>query len=273
MTQDIHPNIEQEARRIVQAGQARGILLRLLGGLAIRVHSPSATHRALARSYPDLDFATPGKNAQPAEALFTDLGYEPNKTFNLFNGDARLLFYDPGHSRQIDVFVGGFQMCHRLPITERLALEPLTLPLAELLLTKLQIVQLNEKDIRDICALLLDHALGETDPEMINVARIGQICAADWGLWRTVTLSLSKVQDRLATYALDPQDAATIVDRLDRFRRVLHEMPKSLKWKMRPHIGESPVVRTSGRSQTRLRGDHVGRNTRHVRLPEPDAIT
>ena len=238
MPNQIRDDIQEEALRIVKEGEAQGILLRLLGGLAVRLRSPSATHRALARTYPDIDFATPVKRAQSVESLFANLGYEPNKSFNLFNGDSRLLFYDHAHARQIDVFIGGFTMCHRLPITERLSLEPLTLPLAELCLTKLQIVQMNEKDIRDLSALLLDHPLGEADGETINLARVVHLCAEDWGLWKTVTLSLKKVQDFCDAYPLEPEDKATIVQRLDILRHALDNSPKPLKWKMRAAIGE-----------------------------------
>ncbi len=238
MSDQIREDIQEEALRIAQAGQAQGILLRLLGGLAVRLHSPSAQHRALARSYPDIDFATPVRQSQRVEKLFVGLGYEPNKSFNLFNGDSRLLFYDHANERQIDVFIGAFEMCHHLPITERLAVEPLTLPLAELLLTKLQIVEMNEKDIRDLCALLLDHPLGDNDAETINLARVVGLCSQDWGLWKTVILSIKKVQDFCDAYPLEPGDKATIVQRLDILRMALNESPKPLKWKMRAAIGE-----------------------------------
>jgi hypothetical protein len=235
---EIHDDIEQEARRIITAGQAQGIVLRLLGGLAVRVHSPSASHRALARSYPDIDFATPARRSQAVEALIVGLGYEPNKTFNLLNGSSRLLFYDVSHARQIDVFVGSFEMCHRLPIGERLDQDAPTIPLAELLLTKLQIVQMNEKDIRDICALLLDHPFGENDQETINLPRIVQLCAEDWGLWKTITVSLRKVQDFCDAYSLAASEKLTIIERMTVLRSALDAAPKSLKWKMRAAIGE-----------------------------------
>jgi hypothetical protein len=238
ISDQILSDIQDEALRIAQAGQAQGILLRLLGGLAVRLHSPSAQHRALARTYPDIDFATPVRRSQLVENLLAGLGYEPNKSFNLFNGASRLLFYDNANQRQIDVFIGAFEMCHRLPITERLSVEPLTLPLAELLLTKLQIVQMNEKDIRDLCALLLDHPLGEGDRETINLARVVELCNQDWGLWKTVTLSIKKVQDFCDAYPLEPQDKATIVQRLDILRLAVNDSPKPLKWKMRAAVGE-----------------------------------
>lgn len=238
MTGQINQDIQEEALRIMKEGDAQGILLRLLGGLAVRMHAPSATHRSLARSYPDLDFATPLRRSQTVAELLTVLGYEPNKTFNLLNGDRRLLFYDQGNGRQIDVFVGQFEMCHKLPITERLNLDPLTIPLAELLLTKLQIVEMNEKDIRDVCALLIDHPLGDNDSETINLSRVTLLCDADWGLWKTVTLSLKKAKDVSSTMSLEPDVKSILDDRLDQLTRTIQKSPKPLKWKMRARIGE-----------------------------------
>jgi hypothetical protein len=234
----IHDDIEHEARRIIEAGQAQALLLRLLGGLAIRMHSPSASHRALARSYPDIDFVAPARRSQVIETLLAGLGYEPNKSFNLYNGDSRLLFYDREHSRQIDVFVGQFEMCHRLPIAERLDQETLTIPLAELLLTKLQIVHMNEKDVRDACALLLDHPLGEGDQETINLARVSRLCGDDWGLWKTVSLSLDKVRDFYEDHDLEAGAKSTLGERVGGLRQALDQAPKSIRWKLRAAVGE-----------------------------------
>ncbi|MGH2523312.1 MAG: hypothetical protein ACRDH2_12480, partial [Anaerolineales bacterium] len=115
----IHPDALDEAHRIVAEAAGQGLTLRLLGGLAVRLHSPSAAHRALARSYPDLDFASADKRGYKLEAFLAELGYAPNKTFNLLNGNHRLLFFDDANNRQIDVFVGSFHMCHRIPFTEQ----------------------------------------------------------------------------------------------------------------------------------------------------------
>jgi hypothetical protein len=238
MTSQIYDNIDDEARRIVAAADARGLLLRLLGGLAVRLRSPSAGHRALSRAYPDIDFMAASRNSQAIEALLAELGYQPNKEFNLLNGSARLLFYDPERERQIDVFVGQFEMCHRLPIGERLDRDQLTIPLAELLLTKLQIVQMNEKDVRDICALLIDHPLGAGDGEAINLARIARLCAEDWGLWKTVMLSLQKVRDFCEPYDLAASDKQKLLERVGSLSQALEAAPKSLKWKVRARLGE-----------------------------------
>ncbi|MBI4675558.1 MAG: hypothetical protein HY741_28270 [Chloroflexi bacterium] len=231
-------NIHDEALRVVQTAQQQGVTLRLLGGLAIRLHSPSATHRSLARPYPDIDFATPHKQASKIEKVFAELGYAPNKNFNLFNGDVRLLFYDDAHRRQVDIFVAQFRMCHKIPITERMNLEPLTIPLAELLLTKLQIFEMNEKDIRDVCALLLDHPLGENDNEIINVIRLTQLTSDDWGLWKTSMLSISKVKRYVQTTEMEAHQHDTLAARLGGLEAALQTSPKSMRWKMRDRVGE-----------------------------------
>jgi hypothetical protein len=231
-------DIHAEALRVVQSAQQQGITLRLLGGLAVRLHSPSANHRSLARPYPDIDYATPQKQAAKIEKLFGELGYSPNKNFNLFNGDVRLLFYDDEHRRQVDIFVAQFVMCHKIPITERMSLDSPTIPLAELMLTKLQIFELNEKDIRDLCALLLDHPLGENDDETINVKRVSQLTSDDWGLWKTCMLSLGKVRRYIDTVEMDPPQQETLRARLGGLEAAMQSSPKSMRWKMRERVGE-----------------------------------
>ncbi len=227
-----------EARRIIDAASQRDVALRVLGGLAVAMHSPSAGHRALARPYPDLDFVSADHRGYRVEPVLVDLGYEPNRSFNLYNGDRRLLFLDAGHARQVDVFLGTFHMCHALPVTERLATEPWTLPLAELLLTKLQIVEMNDKDTRDVAALLLDHPLGPLDKETINLPRLEELCCADWGLWKTVGLSLDKVEQAVAAFDLEPSERDLVGRRLQELRRALDEAPKSIGWRLRARVGE-----------------------------------
>lgn len=229
--------LQTEAIRIVEIAQTAGVTLRLLGGLAVLLHSPSATLPALVRAYADFDLATDGR-AREVEPVLAGLGYQPDQQFNLLQGSTRLLFHDPNGARQVDVFVGAFEMCHKLPLTERLALEPLTLPLAELLLTKLQIVQLNDKDLRDACALLLDHPVGAGDTETINAARVAQLCADDWGLWRTISGNLDATAAFAERVDLSVPQRSIIAERIAELRRALDAAPKSLKWRMRAKVGE-----------------------------------
>lgn len=237
MQNEIQSSIEAEAVRIVAAGEAQGLRLRLLGGIAIRLRAPSAARPAFARRYPDIDLATDAVKSRPVEQLLTELGYTPDREFNILNGSTRLLFFDLAHQRQVDIFVGHFEMCHRLPLAGRLDLDPLTLPLAELLLSKLQIVQINEKDLRDICALLLDHPVGTADGETINGRRIAELCAKDWGWWKTVMLSMDKVAGFCSSKDLDSAATQQILERVDALRTALHNTPKSLGWKARAAVG------------------------------------
>jgi hypothetical protein len=138
------PDIVDEVQRLMEASDQKNMHLRLSGGLASRVHSPSATHRTLRRDYPDMDFVVPKRVKRKLDGFFAELGYVPEKNFNLLNGDRRQIFYDAGSGRRIDVFVGDFEMCHKLPMRNRL-ITPCHHSLAELFLSKTQIVELNRK--------------------------------------------------------------------------------------------------------------------------------
>lgn len=232
-----NPDILQAAVELVEHAAQSGIALRLLGGIAVRLHSPSAARGVLARSYADIDLLLPSRRGVDVEALLAQLGYEPDREFNLLNGDRRLLFFDPPNDRQVDIFVGGFEMCHRIPIAERAVLDTPTLPLAELLLTKLQIVQLNPKDAGDCLAMLLDHPAGAGDHETINAGRIAELCARDWGLWRTITGNLELIQG-IDMLALEPVMRRTVTERAGELRLAIDAAPKSLRWKTRAAIGE-----------------------------------
>jgi hypothetical protein len=235
----ILPNVEDEMQRIVSEAQKEGIFLRLLGGLAFKVHCPHAAHRALERAYPDIDFITDKASAKKLTDFLPALGYTPNKTFNTLSGDRRQLYYDEVHGRQIDIFIGDFEMCHKLPLSNRLHVEPLTIPLAELFLSKAQVVQLNRKDALDLLALLLDHQAADGDQETINVAVIADICAKDWGLYTTISMTMQKLKDMLGqgSVELDEAQARTIDERLKVVQEAMDVAPKTMAWKMRARVG------------------------------------
>jgi len=231
-------DILQSATELVHQAAERSLVLRLLGGVAVRLHSPSVAQGALAREYADIDALTPAKRANEVESLMGQLGYEPDREFNLLNGDRRLLFYDRSNKRQVDIFVGGFEMCHVIPVAERANLDSPTLPLAELLLTKLQIVRLNPKDAGDCVALLLDHPVGAGDHETINADRVAELCARDWGLWRTITSNLGTVIQHLDSLELGSDARNTVLEHAGALQRAIDAAPKSLRWKTRAALGE-----------------------------------
>jgi hypothetical protein len=233
------PDLEDEMHRLIDEAQKQGIFLRLLGGLAIKVHSPHANHRSLERNYPDIDFVTTRSGAKKLLDFLPPMGYTPNKTFNTLSGDRRQLWYDQDGGRQIDIFIGDFTMCHTLPLADRLDVEPLTIPLAELFLSKAQIVELNRKDVLDLLALLLDHGAGPGDDETINADLIAGLCAKDWGLYTTVSMTIQKLHKFLdeGNVTLSETEAQTIKKRLIAIQKAMDDAPKSMGWKMRARLG------------------------------------
>jgi hypothetical protein len=232
------PDIAEEAKRLMAAADERGLPLRLIGGLAVQQHAENGLHPRLRRDPKDIDFVTLKGRGVAAEALMKSMGYEPDVQFNQLNGHRRLLFYDRAHRRQVDIFVGAFEMAHIIPITERIQLDGVTIPLAELLLTKLQVVQLNEKDQRDIIAILYHHPVGVSDANAINGGYVAKLLANDWGLWRTTKLNIERSHEALAGYGLEPDQQEVVEKRLaDLWSRIEAE-PKSTRWKLRARIGD-----------------------------------
>jgi len=228
----------EEARRIAEEAERENLALRLLGGVAIKLRAQDGLHPAFEREYADLDWITPKGTSSETQRFFETMGYTPQVRFNAMYGQERLLFFDEQHDRQVDVLVGTFRMSHQIPFGKRLALEPMTVPLAELLLTKLQIVELNEKDVKDTLALLHDHPVEEEDGDMINGAHVARLCASDWGLWRTFTANLEALGDHIERYELPEDGKETIAGRIRELQARIEEEPKSFGWKMRAKIGD-----------------------------------
>jgi hypothetical protein len=237
---DATPNadIVAEASRLLAAAQAADVPVRLVGGLAVRAHLPNGTEPVISREYKDIDLVTLKGRSKAVTQFMTEQGYEADRVFNTTNGHRRLLYYDVPHQRQVDVFVGAFEMCHAIPITERIELHPVAVPLAELLLTKMQIVELNAKDQSDIVTLLYHHDVGEGDDGVINAKRVAQLCAADWGLWRTTKMNVERTRQALAGDDFSPEVRAVVEPRLERLWEAIEGASKSSRWKMRNRVGD-----------------------------------
>ena len=234
----ILPDIFAELHRLIDAAHASSLLLRAIGGLAIRVKSGDA-QTFFPREYRDLDFVVAENDRKRIEPFFQEMGYESNRQFNLLNGSKRQIYLDPNSERHVDIFVGKFEMCHKLPMNGRLEIDPVTVPLAELLLSKAQIVELNHKDALDMASLLLHNATGSTDDGRINLEYIAKLCGQDWGLYKTTSLSLQRVEEVVGgeTLNLTPEQRSLILKRVSEIRQAFESMPKSLAWQMRDKVG------------------------------------
>jgi hypothetical protein len=168
--------------------------------------------------------------------LMESLSYVPNREFNMFHGDRRLCFWDEGNQRQVDVFIDEANLCHRIDLRSRVEAVPLTLSLADLTVLKLQIVETNEKDYLDLCAIFADHDL-TADDSGINLSYIAALTASDWGLWRTLGMIAEKTE-RFALELPAFEASEIVADRLRRLRAELDSVSKSRAWKLRARIGE-----------------------------------
>jgi hypothetical protein len=226
----------------VRLGEAKNITLRLLGGIAFRLTSPSALNANLERHYADIDLVGLRRQSKEIRELFLELEYEPRTAFNARFGHSRLIFNDLQNQRRVDVFLNVFVMCHKFDFSNRLKLANLTLPLADLLLTKLQVVEITEREYKDVIAFLKDHELGEVDAvDLINIKYIAKLTSDDWGLWKTINVNLDKIESALENYNLSKEDVKLISSRIDTLRERLRVEPKSTGWKMRAMIGDRVV--------------------------------
>jgi hypothetical protein len=228
-----------EALELVRSAEREGVLLRLIGGLAVRVLCEAFPPRARERQ--DLDFASTSKARADVTAFLTERGCTPDDHFNRIHGHKQLYFRSPG-GRAVDVALDRLEMCHVVDFHDRLDRMPLTIDVTDLLLSKLQIVELNEKDAADVLQLLSAYPVRPGDePGTIGLERFGAVVADDWGWWRTVTGNLERI-GALATEdggrllpAEAPYDA---VEQLTLLDREAERVPKSRRWKLRSLIGE-----------------------------------
>ena len=234
----ILPDIFAEMHRLIDAAHTKPILMRAIGGLAIHLKCGDFK-KFFTREYHDLDFVVAENERKRIEPFFQEMGYESNRQFNLLNGSKRQIYLDPNSDRHVDIFVGKFEMCHKLPMNGRLDLDLVTVPLAELLLSKAQIVELNHKDALDIASLLLYNETGDTDQDRINLDYIAKLCGQDWGLYKTTSLSLKRVEDivRDETLNLTEVERGLILKRVSEVYQAFEAMPKSLAWQMRDKVG------------------------------------
>jgi hypothetical protein len=241
---EIQEDFYTERSRILEAlaqPENKHVIMRLIGALAFRTHCPQfgSIQDALGRKFTDIDFASYPRFLKDIQRILGVLGYVEDKTVTQLFSDSRMLFHDPVFGRHIDIFFNKLDFCHPVNFAGRLEAEQLTLPLAELLLEKLQIVKINEKDLIDTIMLLREHPLGDSDQETINAGIIVKILGNDWGYWRTVTGNLKLVDELMDSYAgLSDEDRQVVRARIHELQKRIDEQPKTTKWKLRSNVGE-----------------------------------
>lgn len=234
-----------EALRLVDLADAAGLQVRLMGGLAFHARVRDWT-ALVERARRDIDLATRSKDRKAMSELMGAEGYTADRRYNALYGHKQLYFVDEARQRPVDVLVDRLEMCHTFEFVDRLTVAPVTLPPAELLLSKLQVVKINHKDLLDSLALLSEYPLAEGDDagRSISLKRITSLTSSDWGWWRTITGNLTNLSVTVDGH-LKPGELE--FGRAPRFEaaaqiatlhNAINAAPKSMKWKMRSQVGD-----------------------------------
>jgi hypothetical protein len=231
-----------EALRIVDDAEAQGIKLRILGSLAYRIHCPANIElfAKMERALTDIDFAAEKRQTKQIKEFLTVSGYVEDQRMTVSTEGSRYYFEHPETQLGVDVFMNELYFCHRIPFDGRLDLDRPTISTADLLLEKMQIVELNLKDITDTMILLLEHPIGTASDgaEVIDGAYIADLLHDDWGFYYTVTTNLDKVGRFVPeNAAIDAAQAEVIRARLEDVRGLIEAAPKARRWRIRAKVG------------------------------------
>lgn len=226
--------------RLTSAAKERGVILRALGAVAFRIHCPKfkAIEYEAGRHLTDVDMATYFSQLDGVERVFTEVGFTQDERLKL-HGAGRRVFYSTTSEWHSDIFVDDLSFCHTVSFKGRLEADYPTIPLAELLLEKLQIVTFEPKDCLDSFILLREHAVGDGDQETVNAGVIVRTCADDWGWWKTVDLNLDRIVEFAGKmpYGITAADRDNVLAKVADLKSRIEAAPKSLKWKMRARVG------------------------------------
>lgn len=240
----------EESIRIITRARAKGVVLRLMGGLAIRLHCGEPAF--CDREYGDIDVVGLSNEAEAIMETIEEFGYQENNFYTMLSGGAHLLFEKPDSKDHIDVFLDKLPMEHDIDLRDRLDIEENTISVSDLLISKFIIKEMNEKDYRDIITIVKDDPLGHEDtPNTINIDYIAALCSKNWGLNIDVFTAIDSCMEFLKTYHFDDPTSEELLRKFEEIRQAIENHPKSLKWIIRSRIGK----RLAWRNEVELQND------------------
>jgi hypothetical protein len=262
-----HQRLMAEAQRIIDLGRERDVTLRLTGGLAVRRYAVDLDFAE--REYSDIDLVGLAREGGQIHELFTTLGYRENLHIAHATGNGQRQFFAPPQqakagsyigrrahaltpaapsqlpSEHVDVFLDAMRMDHDLDMRGRLNLDDYAVSAADIALSKLQIFNIDEKDVHDLVTLFKDVRLSEQDaPGVLNLAHIVATCASDWGLYIDVMANIDLCLDNLITYGLSGNEYHRVEHGLVQLQELMNEESKTLRWRLRARIGRRMAWRS-----------------------------
>jgi hypothetical protein len=233
--------MKDEGPRLVKEGTKRGLHIRLLGAIAFQHHCPKYNYLTskLHRELSDVDFAGYNSERSTIDKMMREFGYVDEPMVSALFGHQRMIWDNKSNGLHVDIFFDKLEMNHDIPFSGRLELEEMTIPLADMLLEKMQIVHINEKDIVDTIMLLREHSIGDSAaPETIDASYLAKLLSNDWGFYYTVTTNLKNVEGRLSGYSeLTDEDRSDVTKKINELLTTLDKQPKTLAWKLRARVG------------------------------------
>ncbi|MHA2079662.1 MAG: hypothetical protein ACW99H_00775 [Candidatus Thorarchaeota archaeon] len=237
MSNDISRQDVRESERILQRANENHVTLRLVGGLAIREHCSEIAF--CERRYADIDVVGLSNQFTQIVKTFEELGYIEKQSMTISTGGTRLLFEKPGSDDHVDVFLDNIDIEHMIDLRNRLTIEERTISVSDLLLVKLAISRLNEKDFRDMFTLLKDLKVGHDDTAgTINIDYIAMLCSRNWGLYHDIMMNIDRCLDFITQYNFQPNEQERILDTLEQMKTKVLLHPKTTRWKIRALFGE-----------------------------------
>ena len=215
--------------------------MRLLGAIAFQYHCPkySFLTAKLHRQLSDVDFAGYNSERPIMDKMMREFGYSDQPMISALFGHQRMIWDNKSNGLHVDIFFDKLEMNHDIPFTGRLELEEMTIPLADMLLEKMQIVHINEKDIVDSIMLLREHTIGTSAaPETIDGSYLAKLLSNEWGFYYTATTNLKIIEDRVKLYPeLTEEDRADVSKKVHELLAIIDKRPKTLAWKLRARVG------------------------------------
>jgi hypothetical protein len=237
----------EEGRRLVDEAQKQGMVIRVMGPIALHYYFPDyidlyrRLERLGERVFTDIDYAAYGKHRGKLVDFFGKQGYDFDKDTMMYFGQDRHIYFGE-KIPMIDVFYDKLDMNHCVDYRGRLEIHPYCVSLTDLLLQKMQIVQINDKDLKDAMLLLVASPLSENEREGISLKYLAHRMSDDWGFYFTTTTNLEHVKTAmLKVAALTDEMRSTITQKADAILAAIENEPKSLGWKFRARTGTKKI--------------------------------
>lgn len=237
-----------EAQRIAKSLENAGSSCRLMGACAIMLSCKGfrGLLGKLGRELSDVDLMGLSKERELSVRLMKDLGYETQwMGTGIHTYGQRMMFVsanpNPNPNTEgvhVDMFLDRLTMCHTMDFRERLRLSSLAITPADILLEKMQIVRINEKDLKDSAVLILAYKPGPDPAKDIQAPYIAKLLSNDWGFYYTFTMNLEKLCSYVQMCdAMDATSKKQVLARVDDLLETVKAEPKSFEWKLRARVG------------------------------------